>query len=164
MSTTTILTIEAIPMEEQQPLPASTSTTINQNFDPADPDNIVQASRIADSQVPDGGYGWVIIGASAVLAFWSIGTVYTVSSPPSLELFGRRYYEGFGEVVEDDETRCSGFQAAQRSVIFGWETVRYLLFSNFQGLGRLLFKIRQTPGKPPPFHSIPIPIPPFQTQ
>src|SRR5271170_597862 len=46
-------------------------------FDPAYPDNIVQASRLADSQAPDGGYGWVVVFACSVLTFWFVGTSYS---------------------------------------------------------------------------------------
>ncbi|KAK8197215.1 major facilitator superfamily domain-containing protein [Phyllosticta capitalensis] len=43
---------------------------------PPDPDNIVEASRLADANVPDGGYGWIVVAAGAVLAWWFIGTTY----------------------------------------------------------------------------------------
>lgn len=33
-------------------------------------DNVLEASRLADSAVPDGGYGWVVVGACAVIAWW----------------------------------------------------------------------------------------------
>ncbi|PYI31210.1 monocarboxylate transporter [Aspergillus indologenus CBS 114.80] len=42
---------------------------------PAD-DAIMQASAQADAEVPDGGRGWVVIGACAVLTWWVIGTSY----------------------------------------------------------------------------------------
>ena len=37
---------------------------------PADPDNVIEASRIADASVPDGGYGWVIVASCSTLCFW----------------------------------------------------------------------------------------------
>ena len=37
---------------------------------PSDVSNIVEASRIYDASVPDGGYGWVIVGVCSVLCFW----------------------------------------------------------------------------------------------
>ncbi|KAJ5901660.1 hypothetical protein N7495_002188 [Penicillium taxi] len=40
-------------------------------------DDVMQQSLLADSQVPDGGYGWVVIFACAVLTFWFVGTSYT---------------------------------------------------------------------------------------
>jgi hypothetical protein len=39
-------------------------------------DDVMQASLVADSEVPDGGYGWVVIFASAVITFWFVGTTY----------------------------------------------------------------------------------------
>lgn len=39
-------------------------------------DDVMQASLAADSEVPDGGYGWVVIFASAMLTFWFVGTTY----------------------------------------------------------------------------------------
>ncbi|CZS95725.1 hypothetical protein WAI453_001561 [Rhynchosporium graminicola] len=46
------------------------------NFDPA-ADAIIAESRLADAQVPDGGYGWVVIFACSVLTFWFVGTSYS---------------------------------------------------------------------------------------
>jgi hypothetical protein len=69
------------------------------NFDPA-ADAVVAESRIADAQVPDGGYGWVVIFACSLLCFWFVGTSYSwgviqaalvkqkVSTPSSLSFVG----------------------------------------------------------------------------
>jgi MFS family permease len=69
-------------------------------FDPARPDTVIQASRIADSQAPDGGYGWVVIFACSILTFWFVGTSYSwgvlqaalaekhLSSPSTLAFIG----------------------------------------------------------------------------
>ncbi|KAE9378981.1 putative monocarboxylate transporter [Stipitochalara longipes BDJ] len=69
------------------------------NFDPA-VDAVVAESRIADAEVPDGGYGWVVIAACSVLCFWFVGTSYSwgviqaalvkdnVSTPASLSFVG----------------------------------------------------------------------------
>jgi hypothetical protein len=40
-------------------------------------DPILEASRLADSSVPDGGYGWVVIIAAAVVTWWFGGTSYS---------------------------------------------------------------------------------------
>jgi hypothetical protein len=69
------------------------------SFDPA-VDAIIAESRLADSQVPDGGYGWVVIGACSMLTFWFVGTSYSwgviqaalvkenLSTPASLSFVG----------------------------------------------------------------------------
>lgn len=60
----------------------------------------MQASLLVDSQVPEGGYGWVVIFACAVITFWFVGTTYCwgvlqaalveqgVSSPSTLAFVG----------------------------------------------------------------------------
>ncbi|KAI1074556.1 MFS general substrate transporter [Whalleya microplaca] len=51
-----------------------TATTVQNHVD-LDP--VLEASRLADSDVPDGGYGWVIVISCAVLSWWVIGTTYS---------------------------------------------------------------------------------------
>ncbi|KAL1963989.1 hypothetical protein VTN77DRAFT_7664 [Rasamsonia byssochlamydoides] len=63
-------------------------------------DEVMQAPLLADSEVPEGGYGWVVIFACAVITFWFVGTTYCwgvlqaalveqgVSSPSTLAFVG----------------------------------------------------------------------------
>ncbi|KAL4734775.1 major facilitator superfamily domain-containing protein [Aspergillus similis] len=44
---------------------------------PAHDTSNTQASADADSQLPDGGYGWVAVSGCAVLTWWFIGTSYS---------------------------------------------------------------------------------------
>ncbi|PHH63905.1 hypothetical protein CDD81_5353 [Ophiocordyceps australis] len=39
--------------------------------------DILEASRLADSSVPDGGYGWVVVSACAVVTWWAVGMCYS---------------------------------------------------------------------------------------
>ncbi|KFZ09839.1 hypothetical protein V502_08449 [Pseudogymnoascus sp. VKM F-4520 (FW-2644)] len=103
--------------QSSSPTPAQTPKTINHPtelpssantsyFDPADPDNVVLASLLADSQVPDGGYGWVVVFACSVLCFWFVGTTYSwgviqaalvkqnLSSPATLSFVGSLTWAG----------------------------------------------------------------------
>lgn len=40
-------------------------------------DPILQASRLADADVPDGGYGWAVIFACATVTWWTVGFSYS---------------------------------------------------------------------------------------
>lgn len=53
-------------------------------------DDVMQASILADSQVPDGGYGWLLISACAVVTWWFVGASYTwgVSQAALVEQMG----------------------------------------------------------------------------
>lgn len=62
------------PVDERGPKSRGENTTaITSGPD----DDVMQASRLADAEVPDGGYGWVVISACAVLTWWFIGTAYS---------------------------------------------------------------------------------------
>ena len=97
-STTTDISLPSI-LREGPPNPLSEQPELS-NFNPTDPDTIIAASRLADSQVPDGGYGWVVIFACSILTFWFVGTTYSwgviqaalvaqkVSTPSTLSFVG----------------------------------------------------------------------------
>ncbi|KAH7027596.1 putative monocarboxylate transporter [Microdochium trichocladiopsis] len=42
-----------------------------------DPDDIVEASRLADANVPEGGEGWIVIAGCATLTWWYLGMSYS---------------------------------------------------------------------------------------
>ena len=44
---------------------------------PAESDNVVQSSLVADSTAPDGNYGWVVVFGCSIIAFWFVGTSYS---------------------------------------------------------------------------------------
>jgi hypothetical protein len=100
MTSTSTSTIALEPLTGQPKDQEQNKNPTASAFDPSNPDTIIAASRLADSQVPDGGYGWVVIGACSVLAFWFIGTTYSwgviqaalvaqkLSSPSTLSFVG----------------------------------------------------------------------------
>ena len=75
-STETITRGCSIELHSQHSIPHEESNW-QASTEPADIDNVVEASRIADASVPDGGYGWVIVAACSLIAFWFIGTTYS---------------------------------------------------------------------------------------
>ncbi|KAH8881476.1 MFS general substrate transporter [Thozetella sp. PMI_491] len=105
MSTTTVAVREtAIELNE---LPATGSRVHRRDARPTarsvraeEPDPVLAASRAADNDVPDGGYGWVVIVAGAVLTWWAVGFAYCwgvilsalvkegVSAPSTLSFVG----------------------------------------------------------------------------
>lgn len=71
-----------------------------ENIPPLSEDDILRASLQADSEVPEGGYGWVVVFACALLTWWFVGTSYCwgvlqaalvkdgLSSPSTLSFVG----------------------------------------------------------------------------
>jgi len=45
--------------------------------DASSADAVLEASRLADSTVPDGGYGWVVVASCFVVSWWFVGTSYS---------------------------------------------------------------------------------------
>ncbi|KAM3444377.1 hypothetical protein NHJ13734_001494 [Beauveria thailandica] len=77
-TTSTALELDNNPRNEQQQ--RTTTTTIQlrgASSSDSDVDPVLEASRIADSTVPDGGHGWVVICACAVVSFWLTGVNYS---------------------------------------------------------------------------------------
>lgn len=56
-----------------RPSPADSTTSVR--LEPVD--DVLEASLLADNTVPDGGHGWVVITACAVVSFWSTGVNYS---------------------------------------------------------------------------------------
>ncbi|KPI40213.1 putative transporter MCH2 [Cyphellophora attinorum] len=78
MSSTVTLTRSSIELQARNDHEATSNEPGWQaSTQPTDPDNVFEASRIADAAVPDGGYGWVIVTASSVVCFWFVGTTYS---------------------------------------------------------------------------------------
>lgn len=61
--------------------PRSESITLhdgqNRSTQQSSPDHILRASQLADSSVPDGGYGWAVVFGGSVVTFWIVGTIYS---------------------------------------------------------------------------------------
>ncbi|TFB01375.1 putative transporter [Trichoderma ghanense] len=72
-STTTAVELLQLPVQTNR-FHNNSSSDESQN---ASSDEVLEASRLADSVVPDGGYGWVVVGACAVITWWFVGTSYS---------------------------------------------------------------------------------------
>ncbi|KAI0868613.1 major facilitator superfamily transporter [Hypoxylon argillaceum] len=71
-STTTAIELEDLRLTVMQREPVEAPKSDNESVDP-----VLEASRLADSDVPDGGYGWVVVASCAILSWWTIGTSYS---------------------------------------------------------------------------------------
>jgi hypothetical protein len=99
MTTSTATGIQLTQLDQGGVLQRDAQTfSPGQEFSESDP--VLEASRLADSRVPDGGYGWVVILSCAVLAWWFVGVSYSwgviqgalvedgVGSPATLSFVG----------------------------------------------------------------------------
>ncbi|KAJ5826239.1 MFS general substrate transporter [Penicillium riverlandense] len=66
----------AIELQDRQSAEERLTRLTNDAANATDEDEVMQASRLADSEVPDGGEGWVIIAGCAVITWWFVGTSY----------------------------------------------------------------------------------------
>jgi hypothetical protein len=71
-STTTAIELEGSRLAILQREPVEAPRNDNLGIDP-----VLEASRLADSDVPEGGYGWVVVASCAILSWWTIGTSYS---------------------------------------------------------------------------------------
>lgn len=69
--TSTAIELQDYPGEGRQLKHTEPSTST-----PAAQDEAMQISLAADSEVPDGGQGWVVMAGCAVVTWWFIGTSY----------------------------------------------------------------------------------------
>ncbi|KAI3329086.1 major facilitator superfamily transporter [Xylariaceae sp. AK1471] len=71
-STTTAIELEGRRLTILQREPVEAPRNDNPGTDP-----VLEASRLADSDTPEGGYGWVVVASCAVLSWWTIGISYS---------------------------------------------------------------------------------------
>ncbi|UKZ78981.1 hypothetical protein TrVFT333_006732 [Trichoderma virens FT-333] len=70
-SVTTSIQLQPLPQSEIQQRDIHHHDASDRELLDVDP--VLEASRVADSDVPEGGYAWVVIFASAIVSFWFTG-------------------------------------------------------------------------------------------
>ncbi|KAL2206373.1 MFS general substrate transporter [Sarocladium strictum] len=66
-----------IALEDRSSVPASSARTSRDIDDASSHDEVTLTnSRVVESTVPDGGYGWVIVASCATLTWWAVGSTY----------------------------------------------------------------------------------------
>ncbi|KAM6478555.1 MFS general substrate transporter [Trichoderma sp. SZMC 28011] len=70
-SVTTSIQLQPLPQSEIQQRDTRHHEAPDRELSDIDP--VLEASRAADNDVPDGGYAWVVIFASAIVCFWFTG-------------------------------------------------------------------------------------------
>ncbi|OBR04370.1 major facilitator superfamily transporter [Colletotrichum higginsianum IMI 349063] len=72
-ASTSAIELRPLPLQiSHKPYPVPPTQPAEDSIDP-----ILRASREADSAVPEGGYGWVVVTGCFVIAWWIIGTSYS---------------------------------------------------------------------------------------
>lgn len=113
-------------------------------------DDILQASREADSSAPDGGYGWVIVAAGCMLLWWSVGTTYSwgVIQRDLVEkgLSGPATLSFIGSLQAAMVSVCATANAWLMRHVGVWQTAMVGIL--FMGLGEILasFAVKSVPG------------------
>ncbi|RAK93337.1 monocarboxylate permease Mch4 [Aspergillus costaricaensis CBS 115574] len=74
---TSTSTTTAVEWQQGPPIELESRAPKNAVAPVSDPtDEVMEASRLADAEVPEGGAGWIVIAGCAVITWWFIGTSY----------------------------------------------------------------------------------------
>lgn len=78
-TTTSIQLTDTVGYASSRPNAAATASSTSNRLRPhpsRTEEEVLAASRAADSAAPDGGYGWAIVVSGCVLMWWAVGTTY----------------------------------------------------------------------------------------